>query len=125
MTQFFRNGGAGSSNFIIVSGETIGATTLDLITFPLNTSQQISIHSLINGFESATPNSIGGIIVGTAYRGAGIAILNGTPAKPGVNSTFATASFDLIVSVNNAIVRVTGQAGLTIEWNGIIQFLYI
>lgn len=101
------------------TGNTVGAVTADLITLPLGaTPAGYAIQVLIAGFDITTPSASTYEMIGTV-RTTGIAAfkdqtedftdVESAAMAPGCNE-------DLLVAANNAIVRVTGGAGLTIHW---------
>lgn len=106
------------------SGSTIGAVTADLITFSLGSTAGVFTFEVnVAGFESTTPAGCGYSIFGTARTdggGAPVATLIGTPDKI-VNEDAAlnTSDCNLIVSGNNVIIRATGTALLTTNWNAV------
>lgn len=103
---------------ILGTATTIGAVTADAINFPLGaTPGTYTFEARIAGFNAATPASSGFQIFATVRTTGGIGVLVGIPdlinnSEPALNMSLA----DIIVSGNNAIVRVTGVAGLTINW---------
>ncbi len=97
---------------------TIGAVTADLVTFSLGaTPATITIDSNFVAFESATPAGAGYSIFGSVRTTGAAAILVGTPDKiNNEDAALIAGNADLVVSGNTAILRVTGVAGLTINW---------
>lgn len=103
------------------SGSTVGAVTDDLITFALGaTPGTFTIEVNVAGFESTTPAGCGYSIFGTVRTDGAAATLVGTPDKI-VNEEAALTGCDctIVVSGNNAIVRATGTAGLTVSWEAV------
>lgn len=100
------------------TGQTIGAVTDDVITFAMGASPRTCTFDIkIASFESTTPAGAGYNIFGAARTDGASATLVGTPdVVTNEEVALAAASADLVVSGNNAIIRVTGVAGLTINW---------
>lgn len=109
------------------SGTTGGAVTLDLITFPMGALATVrTFDIMIVGFNTTTPSGVGYEIFGTVRTTGAAAILVGTPDKV-LNEEAAsiTADANLVVSGNNAVVRVTGAAGQTINWRAIFKSISV
>lgn len=109
------------------TGSTIGAVNTDLITYTLPAAACSMVYDIrISGFESTTPAAAGYNIYGTTRTTGAAATLVGTPDKI-VNEEAAlnTADANLIVAGNTAIVRVTGVAALTINWNVTATFTQV
>jgi len=101
------------------TGTTIGAVTSDLITYALGATPGTYAFSVqVAGFESTTP-------AGAGYRiHAAVRTTGAAATLIGINAidTFEEAalvgcSVQILANANNAIVRVTGTAGLTINWS--------
>lgn len=118
--------GSSGSNTITVqltnrlrgTGTTVGAVTADLVTFALGaTPGTYVIDANFCGFESTTPAGAGYSIFGSVRTTGAAASLVGTPDKiNNEDAALAGCNADLIVSGNNAILRVTGTAALNINW---------
>lgn len=103
------------------SGSTVGAVTNDLVTFDLGATPATYIFEYqIIAFESGTPSGAGYSLFGTVRTDGASATVIGTPDKI-VNEEAAlnAANVNLVASGNNAILRVTGVAALTINWNSV------
>ena len=100
------------------TGTTIEAVTADLVTFPLGAvAGTFTFDSNFVAFESTTPAGAGYSIFGSARTTGAAAVLVGTPDKiNNEEAALVAGNADLVVSGNNAIFRVTGVAGLTINW---------
>lgn len=115
------------TNRVQGSGSTVGAVTLDVVTFALGaTPGTFTFDCRISGFNSATPASVGYTIVGsTRTTGAAAVLLSGQAVDSFEEAATAAASGALVVSGNNAIFRVTGVAGLTINWNAVMTYTFV
>lgn len=105
--------------------ETIGATTADITTVPLTVAGTYTFECRVAAWTSTGP------------AGAGFAI-NGVIRSDGVTATLIgdsdgffhsdasldSADVNIIASGNDAIIRVTGVAGLTIEWGAFTVYVF-
>ncbi len=115
----------GSSS--IGTAQTIGALTADIITLALGaTPGTYSILANISAFEPTTPAGAQYFIIGCVRTDGANASLVGLP-DPTINEDAAliAANCDIVVSGNNAIIRATGVAGLTINWSSKIQYIKV
>lgn len=112
------------TNVVSGSGSTTGAVTSDIVTFSLGATPGTFVFDLrVAAFESTTPAGAGYELFGSTRTTGVAATLIGTPDKV-VNeeAALAGANADIVVSGNNAIVRVTGVAALTLNW--VVQGIY-
>lgn len=103
------------------TGSTTGAVTADIITFALGATPGVyTIEFRVSGFESTTPLGAGYSIFGTVRTTGVAATLVGTPDKiVNEEGALSAGNADLVVSGNNAILRVTGIAVLTVNWSAV------
>ena len=101
------------------SGQTVGAVTADLITLNLGaTPSTYSLDAVVSGFEVAGLN-------GCSYKIFASSKTNGAASAPiGVPNQIVMEDAALVAADatftgagNTAILRVTGVAGLTIDWD--------
>lgn len=114
-----------STNILNGSGSTVGATTADIITFALGaTPKTYKFRFELVVFNSSTPAGGGYQINATARTtgGAG-AIVQVPDGDEDEEAALINADWDVIASANNIILRVTGAAGLTLNW--VAQGYYI
>lgn len=106
---------------------TLGAGTLDLVTFPLGAVPGgYEIEFKIVGYAPLATGSIGGYLRGTITTDGATAGVVEIPDKIiDVDPSIALADFDLVVSGNSAIVQVTGVAGQGINWLAIGEYLFV
>lgn len=116
--------GAGSITISTTSGgsgtgNTVGAVTADIVTVALGgAAKTFTITARVAGFESTGPSSTGYSLMNVVRTNGAAATLVGTTVKDIIESAaLAAADADIVVSANNVIVRVTGVAGLTINWS--------
>lgn len=108
------------------TGQTIGAVTDDVITFALGAAAGVyEISVRIAGFDAVTPAGAG-YRINAAVRTTGAAgILIGVNAVDTFEEAALVAgSVAIVVIGNDAIVRVTGVAGLTIDWSAELDSIY-
>jgi hypothetical protein len=108
------------------TGQTIGAVTADIITFPLGAvagTHEFEIK--VASFNAATPAG-SGYHIQAAVRTTGAAgTLIGTPEVDAFEeAVLLGCSATVVVVGNNAIVRVLGVAGLTIDWGAELDFVF-
>lgn len=107
------------------TGSTVGAVTTDLVTFDLGaTPGTYAFDISIKGFESTTPAGCIYKIDGGVLTDGATASVIGTPEKIANESAALVAcNVDLVASGNNAIIRVTGTAGLTVSWSTVAYYI--
>ena len=100
---------------------TTDATPTALITTTLTTNSVITIDALVTGAKDDYSSGIGGRITGVARRAGGGAVLIGTPQINYV--TEDAGGLLVVVSGNDIIVQVIGEAATTYNWSGYVQFI--
>lgn len=118
-------GGSGGGTTVSGTGQTIGAVTADVITLSLGTSATTKIAEVkVVGFESTTPAGCGYNLIGVARTTGAAATFIGTQDKY-VAEAAALLGCDanFVVAGNNLIIRVTGTAGLTINWHALLTYV--
>jgi hypothetical protein len=112
-------------NFVIGSGQTIGAVTADLITFPMGAVAGMRLlEAKIEGFEATGPNGCGyNLICGCRTTGAAATIVGAQDKYISEDAAVVAADGNFVVSGNNLIVRVTGVAALTINWKSTLTYV--
>lgn len=115
--------GTAGGGIIQGSVTTIGAVTADMITIALGAvAGTFGIAVRLVAFESTTPAGAGYQLIGAFRTDGATATLIGTVDQI-LNEDAALVAGDatMVVSANNVIVRVTGVAGLTINWAGVAE----
>ncbi len=109
------------------TGSTVGAVTTDLVTFSLgSTPGTFIIDANFCAFESTTPAGAGYSLFGTVRTTGAAASLVGTPDKiNNEDAALIACNSDIVVSGNNVILRVTGTAGLTINWVVVATYVQV
>lgn len=108
------------------TASTVGAVTGDVITLPLGaTPGTYTLEARVSGFEGTTPASAGFQIFGTVRTTGAAAVLVGVPDVVSNAEIALVASLaSIVVSGNNAIIQVTGVAGLTVGWKADLQYTF-
>lgn len=109
------------SGLIDGSAQTIGAVTADIITIPLAPIPGVySIEATIDAFESTTPAGAGYKVFGMVRTDGVAATLVGVPNQIVMEeAALAACDATIVVVGNTAIIRSTGVALLTVEWDAI------
>ena len=104
------------------TGQTINAVTDDLITLTMPGSNAVyRIVADVAGLE-ATPLGAGLTVRAVVMTDGSSASLIGTSDSSGETGSWSTVDAEIVVSGNTAILRVTGEAGATIDWNGCLEY---
>lgn len=107
------------------TGQTIGAVTDDILTIALGaTPGTYTLEARVSAFESTGP-SYGGMwalgVVGTT--GAASSLVNTDTENQSTSAPLAAVMVDWVASGNNAILRATGVAALTVEWSATAEYV--
>ena len=108
------------------TGQTIGAVTADIITFPLGaTAGTYTFDINVASFEPTTPAGAGyGIVASVRTTGAAAVLVPNQAIDELEEAALIAADALVTVSGNNMIVRVTGVAGLTIDWKATAEYVF-
>ncbi len=110
-------------NIPTISGTTttVGAVTGDVITFPLGaTPGTYTFEVDVAAFESVTPLGAGYNMSATLRTDGATSTLIGVPDKNVFEEgALIAGNADIVAGGNNMIVRVTGTAGLTVDWSSV------
>ena len=109
------------------TGSTAGAVTADLVTFSLGAIPgTYTFDCRIAGFNSSTPAGVGYAIVGSVRTDGATATLITNQAVDHFEEAATVPCFgQIVVSGNNAVIRVTGAAGLNINWNAVGEYVFV
>lgn len=101
------------------TGQTVGAVTDDLITIPLGaTPGTYTITASVSAFESVTPAGAGYRLTAMVRTTGAAGVLIGAVTQIiQEEAALAAGTATAVVVGNNAIIRSTGTAGLTVEWS--------
>jgi hypothetical protein len=105
-------------------GTTVGATTADLITFPMGAvPSTYTIEGRVAGFDAATPAGASlKLWGGTRTTGAAGVILNTVDKNVNTEAALVTSDATIVIVGNSFVVRVTGVAGKTINWTATFEY---
>jgi len=108
------------------NSQTIGAVTADPITLSLGaTPGTYALEIRVAGFEASTPAATAFQIFATVRTTGAAAVLVGIPdIITNSEAAVGAALANVVVSGNNAIVRVTGVALLTINWRAELEYTF-
>jgi hypothetical protein len=108
---------ASLQNSEIGTGQTIGATTDDVITVALSTAGTYTFEVRVAAWESSGPYSAG-YSKNAVIRSDGVTatLIGDSDGFGHTDTALDDADVNIIASGNNAIIRVLGVAGLTINW---------
>ena len=94
-----------------------------MITVSPTDLKSFSIQCLIAGYDLANDEMFGGELLGTGRKNGTVTIVGGPDKTQGQDAALSTGDYDLVASGANFIVRVTGVAGRTIDWQA--RLIYI
>jgi hypothetical protein len=105
------------------TGSTINTATVDLVTLALGASAATySLNAIVAG-KAATQSGVGGTAAGTFKTdGATATLINSVDLIINRDLVVSGASFTLVVSGGNVILRATGSLGTVINWKGCITY---
>ena len=107
---------------------TIDDTLTDLITLPIDDDTVVGVEARIVGLRTDTFDLLDNILRATVYRtGGGAAVRQGLTDTPYSRNTPSAGVWttDIVVSGNNAIVRVKGQTGHDVRWRAFVKVLEV
>lgn len=122
----------GSNNLIISiqntqidTGQTIGATTINLSTIPLGAAGTYFFECRVAAYNASTPLA-GGYSTFTTFRTDGVTavVVGDTDAIEHVEGALDDTLVEMVGSGNSALLQVTGVAGLTIDWGAVSLYVY-
>lgn len=114
-----------STNVLNGTGTTIGATTADLVIFSLGaTPSAWKFRFELVVFNAATP-AAAGYQINATFRtsGAAATVIEVPDGDEDEDVVLVPSDWNVIASANNMVFRVTGTAGLTLNWR--VQGYYI
>jgi hypothetical protein len=107
------------TNRLTGTGTTIGASTVNLITFALDASPQAYLFNFeVVGFNSVTP-AAAGFSTFTTVRTDGVTatVIDDTDSINHTDPVLTDVAVEMTSSGNTVILRATGVAGLTVNWS--------
>ncbi len=112
-----------STNGSSGTGTTVGAVTADLITISPANLKSFSVQALISGYDAANDIMFGGELLGNGRKNGTVTVVGTPDSTLDSDPALASASYTLVGSAGNFIVRVTGVAGHTIAWNATLTYI--
>jgi hypothetical protein len=108
------------------STTTAGAVTSSAITLALGATPGVYTFDIaVAGFNASTPAGCGFTIVGSVRTtGASATLITNQAVDHFEEAALITATAVLAVSGNNALVNVTGVAGLNIDWQVTLTYTF-
>lgn len=107
------------ANKVEGTGTTIGATTDDILSFPLGAVDgTYQFEARVKAYNASTPTGSGYNIYATFITDGATATLIGQQSIFNETMVLEDADAYFIASGNNAVLQVLGVAGLTIAWAG-------
>jgi len=107
------------------TGQTIGAVTSDISTIPLTVVGTYTFEIRVAAWESTGPNSAG-YAKNAVLRSDGVTatLIGDSDGFGHTDTALEDADVNIVASGNNAIVRVLGVAGLTINWGSFSVYVF-
>lgn len=120
------NNGTNSITLDVGGGVDITVTTTDatpttLYSFPVTNNQSITMYADIIASKADYSASIGGNVEATARRAGGGLIMVGAPVVNLNEDSGGAPDFNIVVSGNNFILQVTGEAATTYNWKALVR----
>lgn len=100
---------------------TTDATPTTLYSFPVSNNQSITMYADMIASKADYSASIGGNIEATARRAGGSLIMVGAPVVNLNTDSGGSPDFNIVVSGNNFILQVTGEAATTYNWKALVR----
>ena len=115
--QSFNNGGGVTPPPTPFTATTVGATTADIITIPLGAvAGTFQFEARVKAFNASTPAGAGYNLYATFTTDGVAATLVGEQPIFNEDNALMDADAFFVASGNNAVLRVLGETGLTVNW---------
>lgn len=105
------------------NAQTIGAVTATLDTVTIVDNTTVTAYWIISGKRDDNTEGVGGTANASARRAGAGAVLMGVPNVVINHDSTGNPAFTAVVSGNNLLLEVTGEAGKTINWD--CSFTYV
>lgn len=107
------------------TGQTIGVTTINLSLIDCSAIGTYFFTSQLAAFEATTPAGAGAQLYTTIISdGVNATVIDDTDAVAHRSPALAAINYQFTTSGTNALLQVTGAAGLTIDWGAITIYVY-
>lgn len=108
------------------TGQTIDTGSVDLVTLPLGASAATYTLSANVAGKAATQSGVGGSLFGSFRTdGATATVINSVDAVINSDLVLAGASFNLVASGGDVILRATGSLGTVVNWKGCVTMVSV
>ncbi len=122
----------GSNNLVISfqnssvdQATTIGATTADITTVPLTVAGTYTFESRVAAWTATGPNGAGFSINGVVRSdGVTATLIGDSDGFTHQDTALDDTLVELVVSGNNAIIRVLGQNTFTVNWGAFTVYVF-
>lgn len=104
---------------------TTDGTPTTLVSIAVTTNQAITLEAEVIGATSTYSAAIGGNCLATARRAGGSLTLVGSPVINLNEDSGGSPDFNVVVSGNNLIVQVTGEAATTYNWKATVRIVTV
>lgn len=114
------------TNRVNATTTTIGAVTSDIITIPLGAvGTTYTFDISVSGYDTVNNVGVGYTLVGSVRTNGAAAVLINQILDEFEDVVLQNANVQILASVNNAVIRVTGVAAHTINWSAIAYYTYV
>lgn len=129
-----RTDGSSGSNTLTIqltnrvqgSGSTVGATTADIATFTPTVVGTYAFEFRTAAFNTTSTLGAGYSVFGAIrYNGVTSTVCGSADTVDNEEGAMTSCDIDLVVSGANAILRVTGYAAQTINWNAVGLYTFV
>lgn len=109
------------------TGSTVGAVTTDLITFDLGASVAVYAFRFQVASRDTTSGDGLGYNITSTFRtdGASATRINTPFSEEDEDASLTASSINMVASGNNAILRATGSAGITLSWGVVGEYVKV
>lgn len=105
----------------IATVQTVDATPTALYTLPVLANRAVTLYADIIGAKADYSAAIGGNVEATARRAGGGLTMVGVPVVNLNEDSAGAPDFTIVVSGNDLVVQVTGEALTTYNWRALIR----
>jgi hypothetical protein len=108
------------------TGQTVNVQTIDLTTIDCSTAGTYMIESRIAAYTAGNNGAGFSLFTTVISTGAAVSVLDDTDSISHISPALNTAdlNYEFIASGTNAILRITGVAGQTINWGAFSVYVF-
>lgn len=112
-------------NSLIGQSTTVGATTADILTVDLATAGTYTFEARISGYSTAGGNGVGMSRIATFLSdGVTATIIDDSDGFDHTSVPLIDTDANYIASGRNAVLRLLGEAGFTINWGAFQAYVF-